>query len=551
MILKLVPDASGIKTVLDAVEEKLTAFGLKRREITRAMLACEELISSMTAFAPQGARMQLSLRKLLGDITIEISMPGEAYDFAESLQMGLSLDTDDIGQDAQNQIRSIILRSFAEDLKYRHRSGTNSVRLTVLRSKQSQLYYTLGAIVLAVVTGLLLKAAAPSAFLSVLNESLLTSIKTMFMNGLKMVVAPVVFFSIVSCISQFGSLSEMGKVGGKVVLLYLITTLLATGIGIGTSSLLQPGAAAAGNEAAAMTAAVSLQPLNVSLKDTIVNIVPNNFVKPFVEANMLQLIFLAVFCGIAVGMIGKYSKMLSDFFEACNELFLKITVLLVKFIPIATFCSILSMVLETGAQTLMSILSMCLALLLGLAAIMLIYCLMILVLARLNPIPFIQKYAPTMLQVFSMASSNASLPLNMEACQKKLGVSSKVYSLSLPLGATMNMDGTCIYLGVFALALAQMYGVPVTGAAMMSVVMSIIVLSIGAPGVPGSGLICLSVLLSQLGVPVEAVGLVMGIDPLIGMLRTMSNCLGDVAVSTIVAKNENLLDMSIYQNQAQ
>jgi len=176
---------------------------------------------------------------------------------------------------------------------------------------------------------------------------------------------------------------------------------------------------------------------------------------------------------------------------------------------------------------------------------------MILVLARLNPIPFIQKYAPTMLQVFSMASSNASLPLNMEACQKKLGVSSKVYSLSLPLGATMNMDGTCIYLGVFALALAQMYGVPVTGAAMMSVVMSIIVLSIGAPGVPGSGLICLSVLLSQLGVPVEAVGLVMGIDPLIGMLRTMSNCLGDVAVSTIVAKNENLLDMSIYQNQAQ
>jgi len=495
--------------------------------------------------------MQLSLRKLLGDITIEISMPGEAYDFAESLQMGLSLDTDDIGQDAQNQIRSIILRSFAEDLKYRHRSGTNSVRLTVLRSKQSQLYYTLGAIVLAVVTGLLLKAAAPSAFLSVLNESLLTSIKTMFMNGLKMVVAPVVFFSIVSCISQFGSLSEMGKVGGKVMLLYLITTLLATGIGIGTSSLLQPGTAAAGHEAAAVTEAVSLQPLNVSLKDTIVNIVPNNFVKPFVEADMLQLIFLAVFCGIAVGMIGKYSKMLSDFFEACNELFLKITVLLVKFIPIATFCSILSMVLETGAQTLMSILSMCLALLLGLAAIMLIYCLMILVLARLNPIPFIQKYAPTMLQVFSMASSNASLPLNMEACQKKLGVSSKVYSLSLPLGATMNMDGTCIYLGVFALALAQMYGVPVTGAAMMSVVMSIIVLSIGAPGVPGSGLICLSVLLSQLGVPVEAVGLVMGIDPLIGMLRTMSNCLGDVAVSTIVAKNENLLDMSIYQNQAQ
>jgi len=221
-------------------------------------------------------------------------------------------------------------------------------------------------------------------------------------------------------------------------------------------------------------------------------------------------------------------------------------VLLVKFMPLAAFCSILSMILKTGAQTLISVLSMCLVFIFGLAAIMLVYCLMLLVLGRLNPLIFVKKYAPTMIQVFSMASSNASLPLNMDACSKKLGVSPKVYSLSLPLGATMNMDGTCIYLGVFALALAQIYGVPVTGASLMSVAMSILILSIGAPGVPGSGMICLSVLLTQLGVPVEAVGLVMGIDPLIGMLRTMSNCLGDVAISTIVAKNENLIDLKVY-----
>ncbi len=549
MLLKLTPDASGIKTVLDTVEHKLTAFRLKKREISMAMLASEELIANMAEFAPEGARMQVNIRKLLGDITIEISMPGEAYDFTEYLQMGLSLDTEEIGQDAQNEIRSIILRSFAEDLKYKHRSGINSVRLTVLRSKQTQLYYTLGAIVCAVLIGILLKAAAPEAFIAVLNDNLLVSVKTMFMNALKMVVAPVVFFSIVSCISQFGSLSEMGKVGGKVMLLYLLTTVLATGIGVGTNFLLQPGAASAGNEVVVETGAFQFQQMEVSLKDTIVNIVPSNFVKPFVEADMLQLIFLAVLCGIAVGMIGKYSRILSEFFDACNELFLKITVLLVKFIPIAAFCSILSLVLETGAQRMLAVLSMCLALIVGLAAIMLVYCLLLVVLARLNPLPLIRKYAPTMLQVFSMASSNASLPLNMEACQKKLGISPKVYSLSLPLGATMNMDGSCIYLGVFALALAQMYGVPVNGAALMSVVMSIVILSIGAPGVPGSGLICLSVLLTQLGVPVEAVGLVMGIDPLIGMLRTMSNCLGDVAVSTIVAKKENLMDMSIYQNK--
>ena len=147
-----------------------------------------------------------------------------------------------------------------------------------------------------------------------------------------------------------------------------------------------------------------------------------------------------------------------------------------------------------------------------------------------------------------MASSNAALPLNIDAC-KKLGISPKVYSLALPLGATLNMDGTCVYLSVVALSLARVYGLEIPPAALLSVVVSIIVLSIGAPGVPGSGLICLSVLLTQLGVPVEAVGLVMGIDPLVGMLRCMSNCLGDMAVSCMVARQEGILDMDTYKRE--
>ena len=170
-----------------------------------------------------------------------------------------------------------------------------------------------------------------------------------------------------------------------------------------------------------------------------------------------------------------------------------------------------------------------------------------LIIFRLNPIPFCKKYAPTMLQVFSMASSNAALPLNIDAC-KKLGVSPKVYSLSLPLGATVNMDGTCIYLSIVSLGLARIYGIDIPTAALFSVFISILVLSVGAPGVPGSGLICLSVLLTQLGVPVEAVGLVMGIDPLVGMLRCMSNCLGDVSVSCMVAKKEGILDIELYKS---
>ena len=262
---------------------------------------------------------------------------------------------------------------------------------------------------------------------------------------------------------------------------------------------------------------------------------------------MLQLIFLAVICGIATGMIGKYSDMVKDLFEAGNDLFLKITTIIIGFMPFAVFCSITSMMITTGVKTIISVLGMLGTFLFGLVCMMTIYCLLILVIGRVNPLHFVQKYVPTMLQVFSMASSNASIPVNMDACEN-LGISKKIYSLSIPLGATLNMDGTCIYLGVFALALAKTYGIPVTGATLFSLSISIVVLSMGAPGVAGAGLICLSVLLEQMGVPLEAIGLVMGIDSLVGMFRTMSNCLGDVAVSTIVAKQEDALDMEKYNH---
>lgn len=543
MLYTLEASEAGVSRGLDMIDERLRKLGLKKKEIVKSMLLAEEIMNLLLSHGTGNGAMQLSIRRFLDEVTIEIWAPGQAFDFNGELSLGVSLDQCEIGPDAQNAIRAMILRSAAEDLKYRHRGEINGVRMTVLKSRHAMLYKTLGAMALAIVLGLLLKFFAPPAFCDGLSSNLLSPIKTMFMNALKAVVAPVVFFSIVSCIGQFSNLKEMGRVGSRVIIIYMLTTLMATGVGVGLFYLFKPGnpAAAATGEAVALA-----QNIDVSIKDTIVNIVPGNFLKPFLEANMLQLIFLAVLCGAAVGMIGKYSQMLSDLFTACNELFLKITTLLVKWIPLVSFCSICAMLLQTGMDALASILSMLGVFVLGLMIMMGLYCLMMVVFSRLNPKPFLKKYLPTMMQVFSMASSNAALPLNMGAC-KKLGVSPQVYSLALPLGATINMDGTCVYLSVFALALARVYGIEIPAGALLSVVISIIVLSIGAPGVPGSGLICLSVLLTQLGVPVGAVGLVMGIDPLVGMMRTMNNCLGDVAACCMVAKREKLMDMEKYQ----
>ena len=540
-------DNSGFGRAMDFVQAFLTDSRIEKKAGVRAMLVVEEALGSLMAHRKgEDSDMHVRARSRFGTVTIELSVAGEAFSLTENMKSA-ALSTDgEMDAGTQDVIRNILLRSLTDDLKYRHKNGVNDVRVTLVKSRHAFLWQTLGAMLAAIAVGLILATAAPAPFSAALNANLLSPVKTMYLNALKMVVAPVVFFSIVSCIAQFSDLSDLGRIGGKTLALYLLTTLIAVGVGFGAYFLFQPGGANLAG-LAEDASAITSQTVSVSLRDTIVGIVPTNFLSPFLESNMLQLILLVVVCGVATGLIGKYSAMLKDIFQAFNDLFLKITTLFIRVMPAAVFCSISSMILTMGTPSLLTLLGMFGTFLFGLACMMAVYCLMMVAMARLNPLPFLKKYSPVMLQVFSMASSNASISINMEACEKKLGISGRVFSLSIPLGATLNMDGTCVHLAVFALALAKIYGVPVSGAMLLSMAVSIVVLSMGAPGIPGAGLICLSVLLTQMNVPVEAIGLVMGIDSLIGMFRTMSNCLGDVAVTSIVARSEGLMDMKVYQ----
>ncbi len=527
------------------VQTCLQESGLGTREAIRGTLVAEEALGSLAAHAHGDGEVSVTVRNVLGDVVIEMSAPGESYSLSSNMaSASLALD-DDVSVDAQEAIQNILLRSLTENIRYRHRNGRSHIRMTVVRARHAFLYKTMFALLSALALGLLLAQFAPASFNEALDGYLLSPVKTVFLNALKAVVAPVVFFSIVSSISGFADPAELGRIGGRTFALYMLTTIIAVTVGIGSFILFRPGTEAAAQAAAG--AKVSASAVDLSLKDTLMGFVPDNFLAPFLEANMPQLIFLAVLCGIATGLIGHYSAMLRSLFDACNELFLKIASIIIRFMPIAVFCSTCSMIISLGVNTLLSILGMFGVFLFGLVCMMLIYCLLVLFIGRLDPRPLIRKYAPVMLQVFSMASSNASIPVNMEFCGRSIGVGSKVYSLSIPLGATLNMDGTCVQLAVFALALARVYGVQVPGSALLTMAITIIILSMGAPGIPGAGVICLSVLLEQLHVPVEAVGLVMGIGPLLGMFLTMSNCLGDVVVTTIVAQQAGELDREKYR----
>ncbi len=537
-------DNGGIEKITQFVREKCKAFGIPKKELAKTVLASEESAGILISHVKEGTGITAAVRTLFGTLHIELSAPGQRFALSDHLDKELLFD-EGLGDAAADMIRGILMRAMAENIRYRYIHGINRISIRVARVKRAFLFQTLGAMALAIVTGLLLASFAPSAFNTGLDTYVLVPVKTVYMNALKMVVAPVVFFSIISCIVKFTDVSELGRVGGRVLSLYLFTTFVAVSVGIGAFFLFRPGSRLPSADAILSAQEITSKTMDVSIKDLIVGIVPSDFVQPFVESNMLQLIFLAVICGIAAGAIGQRSETVKTMFEALNDLFLKVTTIIIRFMPFAIFSSICSMMINMGIGTVLSLLGIFATFVFGLFCMMTVYCLLIVIVGRVSPLPFLRKYPASMLQVFSMASSSASIPINLKACER-LGIAQKIYSLSVPLGATVNMDGTCIYMAVFALALAKTYGVQITGASVAALVFSIVVLSIGAPGIPGSGLICLSVLLTQLGVPTEAVGLAMGIDSLIGMFRCMSNCTGDVAVSVMVAKREGALDMERY-----
>jgi Na+/H+-dicarboxylate symporter len=290
--------------------------------------------------------------------------------------------------------------------------------------------------------------------------------------------------------------------------------------------------------------------VDTSILNTIINIIPSNFIRPFLEADTLQLIFLALIIGIAVGKIGEYTPVLSEFFEACNQLFLTLTTMIAKFIPVAVFCSISLMFVHLGGSSFLSLAGYFLTNVLEVFIMMGIYGLLIFVMTGLNPLTFFRKNKESMITSFTLSSSAAAMPVNIRTCTDKLGISPKVCNFSIPLGATINMDGTCISLVLAGLYLAKMYGVTVTPSMLAPLGLTIILLSLGCPSVPGAGMVCLGIVLTQLGVPISAIGLIIAIDPILDMFDTVSNVTGDISCALITAKKEGLVDMDIYNDMS-
>ncbi|MCR5651204.1 MAG: dicarboxylate/amino acid:cation symporter [Lachnospiraceae bacterium] len=521
-------------------------------QLISTQLLAEEVIVALKNHGTDDMNINIFIRKKLGDVHIDVDAPGRPIDTAVIDKAG----TEDIIDPESNMddpaleraIRAIILKAQGERLKYSHSEGINYISIAAGKAERSSLILTTYALIAGIAAGLILKFVFPAAASDILCRYALDPVKTMFMNALKIIIGPVIFFSIVTCLSQFKNLTELGRIGVKVMGMYLMTTLAAAALAVVLSSVFSPGTWGAGLSTATQAVEVDTSP-DTSLLSTIINIVPDNFLKPFLQSDTLQLIFLAVLCGLAVGAVGKYSARLSSLLEALNELFLTITAMISRLIPVAAFCSVALMVVQLGGEMLLSLLGFIGCFLCAVFCMLTVYGILIFLAGRLNPVTFYKKAREGMLTSLALSSSSAAMPTNMRICTDRLGISPKLASFSIPLGATVNMDGATMFLIICGLFLAKMYAVPVTASTVASLIITVIMLSLGAPGVPGAGIVCLGVVLAHLGVPLEAVGLVIAVNPFTDMLSTMNNTTGDMAVTVIIARIEGMLDREVYERK--
>jgi Na+/H+-dicarboxylate symporter len=374
---------------------------------------------------------------------------------------------------------------------------------------------------------------------------LFDTVGQIFVRSLKLLVVPLVLVSLICGVSSLGNNSRMGAVALKTVILYLVTTAIAISLAILTAVVVQPGVGidlALASEFAAKEAP--------PLKQTLINIFPSNPVESMANGATLQIIVFALLFGFAVTKAGEQGQRIISFFNDINAVIMKMVMMLMLIAPFGIFCLLAKLFADVGIGMIMSLGKYFLTVLFVLLLHSLgVYSLLLKFFTGLSVKTFLSKLRPALALAFSTASSGATMPVTMRTVEQRLGVSKSVSSFTVPLGATINMDGTAIMQGVATVFIAQAYNIGLTFEGYLAVVLTATLASIGTAAVPGVGLVMLVMVLNQVGLPVEGIGLIIGVDRLLDMTRTATNVTGDAMVTTVVANSEGLVDKNVFDSQ--
>ena len=404
-------------------------------------------------------------------------------------------------------------------------------------------YQIVFALISGLIFGAILKLFSEFSYVDfILTNGILKLLGKGFISLIKMIVVPLVFVSIICGISSLGDSKKLGKIGLKTIALFVITTIAGVIISLSLSYIIKPGYG---------THIINSQGFvpksnSKNFFDIILDMVPSNLIKSMCHGNLLQVIIFSSFIGVSIGSLGKKAEILSNFFNVANECILKIVSMIMKVAPIGVFSLISNMVYSTGGESLLKVLKLILTVLLGLILqVFIVYFCFYKLGTRLSFFKFLKNFAKVAEIAFSTASSDASIPFEMQM-MKNMGISEPIYRFILPLGATMNMTGTAIMQSACTVFISQLYGLPLSLNSLITIIATAVFASIGTAGVPGAGTIMLAMIVESVGLPVDGIAMIMGIDRILDMMRTPVNVLGDCVCTVLVSKSENCIDKEKY-----
>lgn len=403
------------------------------------------------------------------------------------------------------------------------------------------------ALVIGIIVGILVYSMPSGTFKdTILVDGIFLFLGQVFLRGIMMLVVPLVFISLVNGAANMGDVTKLGRIGSKTILFYMTTTAIAIVIALTLGVVLQPGI---GLDMGAVESVEVTARETVPLVQIFYEMIPNNIVGAMASGSMLQIIVFALVTGVGISLLGEKGEYLSTLFEKLNDLIMKLVEIVMIFAPIGVFGLIARTFSTVGYSAMIPLMKYIGTVYIGLLIhATVVYGSMFKIFAGLSLRKFYKKFLPAMSVAFSTASSGATIPVTLEITERDMGVSKEVSAFTIPLGATINMDGTAIMQGVASLFVAQVYGIEMTFAMMLTIVLTATLASIGTAGVPGAGAIMLTLVLQSVGLPLEGIGLIMGIDRLVDMARTAINVTGDAVCTTIIAKSEGGLNEEIFNS---
>lgn len=525
----LIPaDKNEIENGLETIRLELKKYGFGSEKTEKMMPTVREAIIKVTDAATDGASIEIVIKRLFATATVIVSAEGRE----------LKPKTDD-------RLRAMILSSDAFRCKYTRRGDVNKISVEIGSKRNILALSSLVALLMGIVAACLIDMFLPEDVIEGIGQYVLIPIQTFTLNALKLVTAPAVLFAIMTFVADYISIADTDRINRKIILCYAIGAMLAVVIAYVIVYAINPLTELENTLGAALLDGVRIKQAD-SVFDIFKKMVPDNMVIPFLNTDSVQLMLLAVLCGVGIGKAGKSSGRIKRAADTLNDFFSALVNIVNNLMPYAIFFIITMMILSFGMQALIVPATVIVISVLGFAAVFVLHMIIVAIKTKLNPFILMKKVLPCMKTAFFDGSSISAISETRKCCEEKLGISSQITAFSIPFGAMSNLEGNCVYLSVAGLILSRLCGIDLFGTVGIELAVLVVVLSIGSPITPGSAMLALTLIMSQMGIPIAIICLLLGVNIFVEMMLAANNVFCDTALALCVAKKENMLDTDVY-----